>query len=182
LDGKLLFSSRFHLNLPQETVLTRTLRLCFLLLGALVLSASGVKADTLAYDLNVFGSDINFNLAQTPGFSTTSFGYAVPISGLNIYGTTVHNIDFYTTAHGGGLSFDGNPQLTGAQLFTYSGGVLTLSTGNFSLVAYGYYPLSLAVTDTSGKPSPTPEPATLSLLVAGLAGLGLLRKRHQPQN
>jgi hypothetical protein len=77
------------------------------------------------------------------------------------------------------LSFDGNPQLTGAQLFNYSGGVLTLSTGNFSVLAYGY-PLCLSVTDT-GKLTPTPEPATLSLLVAGLAGLGVLRKRYHSE-
>ena len=123
-------------------------------------SAKAAKADTLTYDLTgPYGIDITFNLPQDPSFTSTSFGYIVPVTGLTVGPFSINNLDFFSSSHGGGFgySFYGSLyQLTGSQLYTYNSGSLVLSTGNFTLETYGT-PLSLTVSDGETLPVQPPN-------------------------
>ncbi len=157
----------------------KILRSAILVLAFSCLTAAAAKADTLTYDLTgPYGFELAFDLPQNPTFTSTSFGYIVPVTGLTIGPTSITSLDFFSSSHGGGLGADG-VQLSGDQLYSFTGGPLVLSTGTFSLDAYRTR-FTLLVTD--GDTVSTPEPSSLLLLASGLAGVAFMIRKNLARN
>lgn len=161
----------------------------FIALAALVLAfcAAPAKADQLTYSFSTFATTATFMLPSNPMPSLIASNYfqindvTISIGGI---GNETANLDFFTTAAGGGLG-SGVNRLDGLQLFSGTLSNPTLLPGSFPLSGTvtpdgdGSVPITGTLLAT--VLGPVPEPSSIVLLLTGTAATALLvRKRLLP--
>lgn len=157
------------------------------LIGIVNDSGASVASVHLTAKTDIFGFDGD-GIEDNPNSTSGLPGLAIPgATGFACGGTTAHQQGYCGTD-----STNGNFNLSGP-LNSYSGITAAQDAGNVNfpggLAAGGsaFFSLEEALTSasfTSITPTPTPtssapEPATLSILGAALAGFGLMRRRKQ---
>jgi hypothetical protein len=160
-------------------------RISLLLAAVVFIGASSAKADTMLYFSITGPFSATFELPTHPTVTDADshVGFLVTPINLTIDGNPSDDfMAFYTTKGGGALAIFSSTiedvmSLTGIQLFS----------GNaFHPVFAAHGPIILSDFDTrdhaytltiSKNPPSVPEPATMTLLAAGLLPLGLLAKR-----
>jgi hypothetical protein len=174
----------FDLSGVTDNILSATLRIGMPFGGYF----SADPTETMAvYD---YGGDI----AKLQNQSTVDTGVYGDLGSGAIYGTrTLSEADEADCSHGctinsfnyvdialGGADFTTDANAARGGLFTV-GGALTTIVGTASQIAFGFtgnnIPAQL-VLDTGPAALAAPEPATLGALLAGLAALGLMRRRR----
>lgn len=146
--------------------------------------ATPAHADTVNYTFTGFGTTATFSLPSNPSPSLVATNYFqinnVPITISGMGGITT-NLDFFTTAGGGGLG-SGTNILGGPQLFSGSLTSPTLLTGSFPLSGSvnpdGDGAVPVSGTLVANALGPVPEPSSFALLLTGAAGtLAAVRRR-----
>ena len=154
--------------------------------AALVLAfgAAPAKADQLTYSFSTFGTTATFMLPSNPTPSLIGSNYfqindvTISISGI---GNETANLDFFTTAAGGGLG-SGVNRLDGLQLFSGTLSNPTLLAGSFPLSGTvspdgdGSVPVSGTLLASALGAVPEPSSIVLFLTATGAAAL-MFRKR-----
>jgi hypothetical protein len=165
------------------------------LVGAVTIASAAAPAyaDTIDYTLTDGSNVITFALPSTPTLAATSTDYFAVATSVTIddAAPTAEDITFYDTTYGGGLSIATTPEtdqvLDQLGPLLYSGTTsdpTLLAASNVSLtptsIDGGADTYSGSFTLNAVDVTKTPEPASLSLTMAGIAMLGLMmvmRKR-----
>jgi hypothetical protein len=133
--------------------------------------------------LSLFDITIQNGLVSTWDIRATTLFTMVTYSGGKHYSPVYHTgstLIYHDTnlpyLPGGGLAYQASIPIGDYETYYTSGfGYQESLTG----LNYGPGVWSIASTISTGSPAPVPEPGTLLLLAAGLAGLGFAKKRFQ---
>ena len=166
--------------------------------GSTLLSNDGTLSTPDVFNLFqigvISGATVNFTFTSLPGltdFQVVACGYGNSGElGAGIYTSSEQSLNLPCTALGdpfnNGIApnfidpanfiTDDNCAIANTLCYTFSGTNLPFSWV-FSEISTG--PTLVSLTETFGPPPvPSPEPASLSLLAAGLVGLGFFRRKR----
>jgi len=163
-----------------------------MIFAAAMLAAFGMStvAQATLLDFKITGDyTVSFQLDSnpTPDDESSNQGFIIwDVPGFSVTANGLADVTFFSAVVGGGFQIDdfyGASTLLvtdGPQLYTGPESAPIFKQGNFSLTQYqGNGSYTLTISEAVADPNPAPEPITLALFGAGLAGLAATRRRRK---